>query len=496
MLGTLVVGCVFVAKRGFEVDPDFWWHLKTGEGILATHRWPLSDPYSFTAADQPWIASEWLGDVLFAGVERVAGFRGLEALLIVLSAAVLLALFVLATMRSGNAKASFVTSALLLVLAFPVLTMRPQMLGYLFLILTLLALTRFRQGHRGSLWILPILFLLWINTHGSWVLGLGIIFVYWASGLKEMHFGGVELRQWNPADRQRLSFVFLLCIAVLPLTPYGTRLAAYPFQYASSLPINIQSIHEWQPMPFNLPGGEFFLALILISFAAQLVLELTWRLEELTLFFFGAFMAFLHVRFILLFVPFYAPLCATVLARWVPSYERRKDLHLVNAVLMLSMLAAMVKYFPSQAAIDQAIDKRSPAGAVEFLRLHPLSGPMLNSYGFGGYLVWAEGPEKKVFIDGRGDLYENVGVFADYLHITLLKPGALTVLRHYGIQTCLLERNDPFATTLAVLPEWQQVYHDEISVLFMRRNAIGPTEIIARLSAAQTGHQDSRLGKR
>jgi hypothetical protein len=507
MLGALLVGFVFIARRGFEVDPDFWWHLKVGEGILATHRWPHSDPYSFTAVGQPWIASEWLGDMLFAGVERVAGARGLEALLIVLSAAVILALYLVTTMRSGNAKASFVASALLLVLALPVLSMRPQMLGYFFLILTLIALTRFRQGRRGALWFLPALFLLWVNTHGSWILGLGTIFVYWASGLKETHFGGVELHRWAPPDRQRLSLVFLLCLAVLPLTPYGTRLAAYPFQYASALPINIQSIHEWQPMPFNLPGGKFFLALILLSFATQLVLELTWRLDELALFFFGAFMAFLHVRFLLLFVPFYAPLCATVLARWIPGYERRKDLYLVNAVLMLSMLAAMVRYFPSQAAIEGAIESHSPAGAVEFLRLHPLTGPMLNSYGFGGYLVWAQGPEKKVFIDGRGDLYENAGVFADYLHITLLKPGALTVLSHYGIQICLLERNEPFATTLAVLPEWHEVYHDEISVLFVRRNTSGPAGIpsvhdavssstepgglsIDALPATQTGHQD------
>ena len=483
MLGTLLVGFVYIVRRGFEVDPDFWWHLKVGEGILATHRLPVTDPYSFTAPGLPWLATEWLGEVLFAGVERVAGLRGLAALLIVLSAAVLLGLYVLATTRSGNAKASFVTSALLLVLALPVLTMRPQMLGYLFLILTLILLTRFRQGHRGAVWFLPILFLLWINIHGSWVLGLGTTFVYWASGLRETQFGGVELHRWEPADRQRLSLVFLLCLAVLPITPYGTRLATYPFQYAASLPINIQSIHEWQPMPFNLPGGKFFLALILLSFAAQLVLEFTWRLEELVLVFFGAFMAFLHVRFILLFVPFYAPLCATALARWVPGYERKKDLYLVNAFLMLAMVAAMVKYLPSQASIEQAIESRSPVRALEFLRVHPLPGPMFNSYGFGGYLVWADGPEKKVFIDGRGDLYENTGVLADYLHITLLKQGAFVVLSHYGIKSCLLERTEPLANTLAMLPEWQEVYHDEISALFVRRNGDGPAGISSVHSA-------------
>ena len=493
MLGTLLVAIVFVAKRDFEVDPDFWWHIKSGEAILATHHWPTTDPYSFTAAGQPWLACEWLGDFLFAAVERVGGLRGLEALLIVLSAAIIVALYALATLRAGNSKASFLTSVALLVLVLPVLTMRPQMLGYLFLILTLTALERFRQGQRGALWFLPALFLVWINAHGSWVLGLGTMFVYWASGLKEFHIGGIQTRLWAPADRLRLSLVFLLCLAALPITPYGTQLAAYPFQVASSLPVNMASINEWQPMAFNLLGGKVFLVLVLGLFAMQIAFELTWRLEELALLFFGVLMAFLHVRFILVFVPFFAPLFATVLARWVPGYERKKDLYLVNAILMFCMLAAMVRYFPSQAKIQESIASHSPVGAVEFLRQHSMGSPIFNSYGFGGYLIWARGPEHRVFIDGRGELYENGGVFTDYLHIALLKPGALTVLRNYGVQTCLLDRDDPLASVLVTLPEWRRVYSDKNSALFVRRStpeAAGITPVIST-GEPENGLQES-----
>ena len=91
MLVVLLVSGVFVARRGFDVDPDLWWHIKVGEDILATHQWPTSDSYSFTAAGQSWMADQWLGDVLFAAVERVGGLRGLEALLLVLGGAVMLA---------------------------------------------------------------------------------------------------------------------------------------------------------------------------------------------------------------------------------------------------------------------------------------------------------------------------------------------------------------------------------------------------------------------
>src|SRR5260370_9758648 len=89
MLGALLVAGVFVARHNFEVDTDLWWHIKAGEGILATHHWPTSDPYSFTVSGQPWLAYEWLGGVFFALVERVGGLLGRQALLIILGASIM-----------------------------------------------------------------------------------------------------------------------------------------------------------------------------------------------------------------------------------------------------------------------------------------------------------------------------------------------------------------------------------------------------------------------
>jgi hypothetical protein len=129
----------------------------------------------------------------------------------------------------------------------------------------------------------------------------------------------------------------------------------------------------------------------------------------------------------------------------------------------------MVRSFPSRANIEDAIAKHYPFEAVAYLRQHDIPGPMFNSYGFGGYLVWALGPERKVFIDGRGELYEVGGVLADYMHISLLKPGAFSLLQDYSIQACLVNRSEPLANVLAAVPEWKLTYSDEISVLFERR---------------------------
>ena len=467
MLGTMLVGAVFMVGRAFVVDPDVWWHAKAGQIILATRHWPKTDPFSFTVGGQPWIDSEWLGDVLIGGVGRVAGLQGLDALLILLGSAIMVALYAYATLRSGNSKAGFLASTLLFLLATTSFSLRPQMLGYLFIILTLIALERFRQGGKRALWFLPGMFLLWINTHGSWVIGLGIIFVFWASGLAEFRVGGLEAKRWSTNDRHRLSLVFFLCLAVIPLTPYGTQIAAYPFEVAFKMPLGVGTVSEWQTMPFNLPGGKLFLALLLGFLLLQVALGLKWRLEELALFLFGTMMACLHVRFLLIFVPFFAPLVATILARWLPVYDRKKDRYLLNGVLISGVALAMVWSFPGLADMQRVIGNQFPVKAVVYLRQHSVPGPIYNNYNFGTYLLWSD---FKVFIDGRSDIYERGGAFADYLHISRLRTGALAVLSGYGIQACLLERDEPLATMLSAQTEWQKAYADNLSVLFVRRN--------------------------
>jgi hypothetical protein len=135
----------------------------------------------------------------------------------------------------------------------------------------------------------------------------------------------------------------------------------------------------------------------------------------------------------------------------------------------------MVWYFPTGTKIQEIVSRRFPVRAVDYLRNHVVPGPMYNTYGYGGYLIWAL-PEQKVFIDGRGDLYEVGGAFSDYLEAANLKPAAFAVLRSYKIQSCLLERGEALATVLDNHPGWHQVYSDDVSVLFVRRDASSRAE--------------------
>lgn len=464
MLGSLLAGAVFYEARGFFVDPDVWWHIRVGREILSSHRWPTTDTFSFTAANTPWIAYEWLGDVILGGAARFGGNLALSALLIGMATSVMLALYFLGTLRSGNSKAGFVAILILSFLTLLSFNLRPQMFGYLFLVVLLIVLELFRRGVAWTLWSLPFLFLAWVNIHGSFIVGIGVLVVNLCAGLWSFRVGDVEALAWSAKQRVQLELTLLLSLVVLPFTPYGTQLAVYPFDMMFNQPINVANIREWHSMPFDQVFGKLFLGVIVLMVVLQIACRFSWRLDELLLAVGGAAMACVHARMLLLFVPFVAPIFATMLARWMPPYYRAKDQYVLNAVLMGGVIAAMIHYAPSREALQERVDRDFPVAAVAYLNTHEVPGPMLNAYYFGGYLV---GTGRKVFIDGRGDLYERSGVLSDFLTLTELKPGALQILDRYQIASCLLTKDEPLAVALSTSPKWTRVYSDGTAALFV-----------------------------
>jgi len=133
---------------------------------------------------------------------------------------------------------------------------------------------------------------------------------------------------------------------------------------------------------------------------------------------------------------------------------------------MAGVVAAMAYYIPARSSVQNTVNSMFPVGAVAYLDSHDVPGPMFNNYIFGGYMV---SRERKTFIDGRADIFERSGVLADYLNIIQIKPAALGVLDHYGVQSCLLLKDEPLAIMLGSLPEWKRVYSDRTAALFVRQ---------------------------
>lgn len=452
------------------VESDTLWHIKVGNLILNTHTWPTHDIYSFTAHGVHWIAYEWLGEVIMALAWRAGGLQGLAILLMVLVSAIILALFYYAYLGGRNVKSAFVVSAVLLPLAAISWTLRPQLLGYLFLIITLIALKRYRQGFHKSLWILPLVLLLWTNSHGTFVLGFGALGIYWLSGLKEFRFGGIYSQRWTPQERRHLELIALLCLIASLITPYGTQLVAYPLEMLKSQPMIIQIIQEWQPLSLTHSYGKLFLALILIFWLLTAARRVQIRLEDAVLIVVAIGETFMHARFMVLFVPVVAPVLAESIEPWFSPYKRAKDPHVLNLVLISLIIVGMVKFFPSNSSLQQKLAKEMPVKAVDFLDSHPGLGPTFNYFFWGGYLVLNRAPAHQVFIDGRLDIYEYSGVLGDYMSIMSVSPDTEFLLRKYHVRSCLIPPNSSLATLLAASPGWKQVFRDRLSEIFVRKS--------------------------
>lgn len=450
-------------------EGDTWWHTAVGARILSTGAWPKTDPYSFTVHGNPWIAYEWLGEVCMSLSARLGSLQGMAGLLILLSISFVLLLYYYAWLRSRNPLASAVAVALLLPMEAAAFTLRPQLLGYIFLLVTLICLERFKQGNSKALWVLPGVFVLWVNTHGSFVLGLLIIGLYWSSGLVSFRCGGLVADLWGAKQRRHLLLISLLCVLGLMVTPYGARLAAYPFEFMFAQPDIPTLITEWQPLDFSLPFGMAFLLVVLALAILQVVFPRPYKLEVLTLLVFTAFESCVHGRFLIFFASVSAPVLAAYLADWLPAYDAAHDRYVLNAALIAVMAWGLLAFFPSQARLQEMLGRTFPVRAVEYLRAHPIPGGMFNEDTWGGYLIWSRGPDPKVFIDGRADIYEYGGVLADCVRIIQLDPQTFLLLQKYGIKACLLHRNTPLGILLAASPEWQRVYEDRISTIFARK---------------------------
>jgi hypothetical protein len=489
-LGALLVAgvCASVCLKVRMVEPasglrrspvpifegDTWSDIQVGEDILRTHVWPTKESYSYTIQGTDFMAYQWLGQVLWALTDHLGGSRALAVLLMALAGTLMLLLYYYAYLRCRNSKAAFVACVALLPLITPFITLRPQLLGYVLLSITLICLERFRQGHSRALWPLPLLFLLWVNIHGSFVLGLLVLGVYWASGLVGFRRGSLEAIRWTSGQRLQLATIALFSVVALTMTPYGARLAGYPLRYVVASPLGMARITEYQPLGAFPDLLKFFLALLLLWVLAQATLSPAYRLEELVLLLVAIYGALVHLRLLLFFVCVVAPLLAALLARWVPNYDPNKDHRLLNAVLIGLAALALARIFPSQAKLEDVVADAFPRGSVEYLKRHPLRGRVFNDDFWGGYLIRSLGRDHKIFIDGRSQLYEESGVFRDYLRITDLDRDTPLLLREYGIQVCLIHSRSPLATYLSAVPDWGLAFSDEVSSLFVLKLRGGP----------------------
>ncbi|MCA9970211.1 MAG: hypothetical protein KC425_08345, partial [Anaerolineales bacterium] len=245
----LFVAALFAMGVRETLDPDMWWHLRTGESILQ-HGIPRQDVFSFTVPHHAWVTHEWLAQVCMWLVYQAAG---LPSLIVVFAALIALTYWLLYVTCEGR---PFLAAFVVLLAAMAsaiVWGARPQIFNLLLTALFVLILERVRRGQWPArwLWSLPLLTLLWANLHSGYLLGVVLVGTYAVGEAAQRLLWPRDARARPWRLIAQLSGVALVSFLAAALNPNGVALWTYPFETLSS-PSMQAFIQEWHPPDFNL----------------------------------------------------------------------------------------------------------------------------------------------------------------------------------------------------------------------------------------------------
>jgi hypothetical protein len=487
LLALVLIG-VFIALVPTPPN-DFWWHLKAGQ-LVAEQGIPTTNLFAWTLpADQPYIYATWLGEWLFY---QLYAFGGLSAVALARNLLGVLG-FALVAYEAQQRSDSWRLAALAVLLAGLMtinnLIIRTQIWAWLPFTLTLLILARYVRGQAspGRLVWLPVLMAFWVNVHGSFVLGVGIVGMYAV---------GETLQRWLKQPRalawERLRWLYIALIGTIVATllnPLGFGIFEYVVRLLTDQPIQTL-INEWQPPTPRSIAGMFFFGAVIGLLVALAKARRAPSITDLLLLSAFLWLAFGSQRSVIWFGLLAMPILAQALAAPRSPLVRptpRVGSGLLNAFVALLLLGGLLAVQPPLKTLWPFPDEyrsmfapvpgapltfgaSTPVAATEWLRQNqPASGKLFNEMGYGSYLIWALGPQTQVFIDTRIELFP-YQLWQDYQAISEGR-SALTLLDQYEVTRVMLDRGlqPELSTVLAESTAWVREYYDPQTEIYRRR---------------------------
>ena len=465
----------FFAARPLS-DGDFWWHLKTGEYIISTHSIPKTDFFSFTNYGRAWVAHEWLSEAIFYVIYSRLGFNALIVIFAVLTA---LAFWIAFKRSESHPLIGGFATFLGVWTVLPTIGVRPRVFTLLLSSVYLALLARYvRRGEGRHVWWLVPLMALWVNLHGGFLIGLVLI------GLTIV---GIPLDAWARRDRinsswpqlRTLSIVLAGCLFAVLLNPHGIWIYKFPFEIFLS-PIQQQTVNDWLSPDFHQSEALPLILLIFFTIGALALSPKRVRPSELLLFLATLYMTLKSGRHLAILALVAVPMMADHLQNWITAASSGKmfsaststSLNRKAAIFSLLLFVPLIAFAlrlnatvfaaPTQLAID------APVKATEYLQQNQITGKTFTDPNiWGGYLIWKM-PSNPVYIDGRIDMYGDEFV-KEYLNIILGYSDWREPFDRYGVQIVIVKPKSVLAIGMRKATDWQQVYGDEMAVVFRRR---------------------------
>jgi hypothetical protein len=465
LFGCVLAAVVYLSVPRIFQDPDIGWHLRDAEILINTHHFIRYDLFSYTAAGAPWMNHEWLAELPFYAAWRLGGSQGLHVITLLIIEMIMFGVFGLALCRSRNVIASVVLTVLGTLLATVSFGPRTLLFGWIFLLVEL-AILELSIARSRYLWLLPFLFAVWVNTHGSWMIGL-VVYALVVAGralsletpyLVSPGFSAKQLRIYIAAG--------ILSMASLFLNPYGWRLVAYPFNLAFHQKLNIATVAEWQTLDLHTPRGKLALGCILVLGVWQLVRPSKWQLSDLLLLIVGIYSGFTYSRFLFLTALLAVPIVAGTLCSMDTLRSKRVTRPLLNSAVILLLATLVFTRAHFAHGPDPRAGRPIPETFPAALGKLPPEAHVFNEYNWGGRLIWQQ--RIPVFIDSRVDIFEYNGTLRDYLDIVHLNR-TQELLDQHQINYVLFQTDSSLVYFLKHTGKWLLVAQKGDVALLSRR---------------------------
>lgn len=466
---------VFLSWRS-ERDFDIFWHLRNGDVIAAAGGIPPHDVFSFTVPNAKFEAPDWLSDVLLARVFRFGGWPALQVWKLACLGAAVLMLRRAAAVKGADPSIAWACVALGLVGGEFRFLLRPLMFQFVFVAATVLNLESWRRDRRWwRLAILPVAGAAWINLHSSYVLAVLVPLCFLGADVAEWIVGSSaeNTARTSPPKRTTIGLACAIGLTALAfgLNPGGFTQLVYLNRWTSQ---EVMGSVINENLPTDLAalasgGVGVSVAMVLASF---LLARRRAEWVDLALLVLFAALGLKYRRFVALWCLALSPAVARNLTVSLAQRMRGDGVRVVGAlglvaVASFSFLGRLSS--PTSLLTADPTPDRHPVGAVDWLTNHRVTGNVFNNFSFGGYILWRGYPDLKVFIDGRGMVYDQF--MTKYHQVVTDERVLLEADDQFRFDAVVFARNSDFVLeTLAASNRFGLVYWDDTSTVWLRRS--------------------------
>ena len=487
--GLIVLMGIFIFVNTHPIRPhDFWWHITIGREIVTTGSIPTSDVYSYTQTGQPYPSYQmfWLMETLLYVIYKLGGPALVVFIQSLMITTAYIVLFGVCKLTTHSWRIAAIGVLFAAALGLNDWNVRPQAITFLLASLFILAIYKYRHNpHWGWLVVFPLCMIVWVNSHGTFLIGLVLIAIWWGQEIWQAILQRIY-HQHNFEIRQIVTpgVMFGITAMACLINPRGLGIISYLKTLTSNSVVQ-NLVTEWAPPSLNSLMGAIFLCSLMGSAILLAVSPKRPTFSQIATFLVFGFLGLKTSRGSVWFGLVMASIVAEHLSaifnhgkasdRKIVNQEGSRILNSVFAILMLIVGVMSLPWFKSILPLPSAkaglISAETPIQATQVLAEKNPPGHVFNAMSFGSYLIWKAYPQYQVFVDSRIELFSEK-IWLDYLNISNADGDWEMLLKDYGVNTLMLNpvEQPRLIQAVELSNKWMLLYQDAGAYIFVRES--------------------------